>query len=178
MLDLQELLPPLPGLTELDVSSIKHATASQISTILGSCTALKRLIVRGNPQLNEEEIMLNLGLGRLRPGQALPENVALPSLQALDVGWGFGGRVLLLLLHSSPFLTKLSVGIGAEFGDWHLAQAVKLCPHIRQLHLHLANVSDEGSTCLSSETMLNSMYGPDSINNIVAYLHRFKETPK
>lgn len=55
----------------------------------------------------------------------------LPSLVSLSVGWGFSCGALHLLAASSPCLTRLRAGVGAEVTDALLRQLPVTCPHLQ-----------------------------------------------
>ena len=53
--------------------------------------------------------------------------------------------MLRLFIHSSEFLTSLTVGLGAQICDPDLAAVSKWCPHLQQLELRFAMVSEMGA---------------------------------
>jgi hypothetical protein len=136
----------LQRLTALDVSDAKALSPATMAPLLQGCAPLlRRLAATGCRTLAGGDIVA--GLPPAQPAAArderTPPSPALPSLHALSAGWGFSRRATAALIDSSPFLTRLELGLGAEMDDGLLERAAG-CPHLQQLTLRLAAVGTAG----------------------------------
>lgn len=82
-----------------------------------------------------------------------------PGLHRLSVGWGCGRAMMSHLTTSSPFLTSLSVGVGASMNDDGLRALAYACPHLTQLKITFGNVSDPGEHCRTSVSKCRGWQG-------------------
>lgn len=142
----------LGQLSRLELMGCDDLAPAHVAVLLQHCTSLRRLAL-SSKQLAAEQFdrQQHSGLGReggcsKADGDGSSSSCCcLASLTHLAVGWGAGGTFLVHAAELAPFLTSLTVHVGAAVSDDQLAAVAASCRHLERLCLQGANVSEAGA---------------------------------